>query len=919
MGVLLREMGTWSWVRETVFPIAILQFLVATSVLFGVPVKVQGSTMEGVVLQSDGVPTRSTYILFKQTLPDLDAFTLCFRMSFAQFRQHNPFFSYAVDDNPNELYVGFNYELQHLEVSCCDRQVALTSSLSLPDLQIWHSACVSLRLYTGEWSIMWDDHVDNGTIDGLYTTVRGDGQLVIGQKQSTMGGGFNLASSLRGSLVDMRLYDSEISLNDMRDLINCQDTDYLGDPRVDFRNITDNFIFSDTQADIVEAKDICLFSKPYHLIFPEAITFGEAERLCLVSGGNLPEPQNEKENLELLEQMIPYSQKCAEDYSMGALWMGVRSSSWEDAWMSTQQETSLSYLNFMDPTVPPSQMCASIIISGEEKDLGKWQRTECNDFRCMACNYSHDSRVVWRLTGLCEAAPFDRNYVILEENLSIVLRGLLSSEIRLFMEDIDETHRYGYWRLKSHTEESAGIKLYRTSPQHFPFGVNEWQTENHMCGKTKIKLMLTKCAENEMTCRDSSCLFNKRYRCDMEVDCPDGSDEEDCNRIKIPESYKPEISPPRKDISNPRIVFFNIDLLSIKKFDITNFIFTSEVIVHFVWQDPRLTFLNLQSSRWKNKISTKIWEPSVEYLGSDETSCDVKERRRSLFAELEDSSYTEDKQEVLQDTYYRGDSNNVSLIQQLTIETGCQFELYAFPFDVQECNLTIALHDIPENVVMLEVIEPGVTFLGERYMLQYYLDNEEIFVHSQNEYSAVTLRLTFSNLSMYFISSTYVPTFLLLVIGYLTFYFPIDDFSDRIMVSLTALLVEAAFFTQTSQSIPQTAYLKLVDIWFVFCIVSLFVIMLCLVTINTLEENAQPSVPEEREDTAFYMNFKFQVSPAIAPTSLSESQSSGEGSSAKCCRRSCSAKLNVACQVVIPILLSVFLIVYFVTALDLIP
>ncbi|KAK3883802.1 hypothetical protein Pcinc_011895 [Petrolisthes cinctipes] len=62
----------------------------------------------------------------------------------------------------------------------------------------------------------------------------------------------------------------------------------------------------------------------------------------------------------------------------------------------------------------------------------------------------------------------------------------------------------------------------------------------------------------------------------------------------------------------------------------------------------------------------------------------------------------------------------------------------------------------------------------------------------------------------------YVPTTLLLIITYLTFYFALDDFTDRIMVSLTALMV--------------------VDIWFLFCIIIKFVIVLWLVVINYVRQ-----------------------------------------------------------------------------------
>ena len=62
------------------------------------------------------------------------------------------------------------------------------------------------------------------------------------------------------------------------------------------------------------------------------------------------------------------------------------------------------------------------------------------------------------------------------------------------------------------------------------------------------------------------------------------------------------------------------------------------------------------------------------------------------------------------------------------------------------------------------------------------------------------------------------------------------------MVSLTSLLVLATFFTQTSQSIPKTSYLKLIDVWFVALIFEDFAIILSLVYVETLrmKEEAAP-------------------------------------------------------------------------------
>lgn len=62
------------------------------------------------------------------------------------------------------------------------------------------------------------------------------------------------------------------------------------------------------------------------------------------------------------------------------------------------------------------------------------------------------------------------------------------------------------------------------------------------------------------------------------------------------------------------------------------------------------------------------------------------------------------------------------------------------------------------------------------------------------------MEIVLTNQYGYFITGAYVPTMLLVVISYLTFYFDLHDFTDRIMVSLTSLLVLAALFSQVISS-----------------------------------------------------------------------------------------------------------------------
>ena len=60
----------------------------------------------------------------------------------------------------------------------------------------------------------------------------------------------------------------------------------------------------------------------------------------------------------------------------------------------------------------------------------------------------------------------------------------------------------------------------------------------------------------------------------------------------------------------------------------------------------------------------------------------------------------------------------------------------------------------------------------------------------------------------------FIPTTLINIISFATFSFKWFDFQNRIMVSLTSLLVLSTLFSQVSSNLPQTSYFKLIDIWF---------------------------------------------------------------------------------------------------------
>merc|ERR1719225_2243433 len=66
------------------------------------------------------------------------------------------------------------------------------------------------------------------------------------------------------------------------------------------------------------------------------------------------------------------------------------------------------------------------------------------------------------------------------------------------------------------------------------------------------------------------------------------------------------------------------------------------------------------------------------------------------------------------------------------------------------------------------------------------------------------------------ILTIYLPTVLILTIVYATNFFKDFFFEAVVTVNLTSLLVLTTLFISVSDSLPKTAYVKLVDIWLIF-------------------------------------------------------------------------------------------------------
>ena len=172
----------------------------------------------------------------------------------------------------------------------------------------------------------------------------------------------------------------------------------------------------------------------------------------------------------------------------------------------------------------------------------------------------------------------------------------------------------------------------------------------------------------------------------------------------------------------------------------------------------------------------------------------------------------------------------------------CRFNLRKYPFASQECSLTFNVETQSSMTLkrswssferVAKIRLPERTIVGEYILVDCYVAE---FTHR-----SVTLFFKFAPFYSYHLLSSFFTSLLIVLISYATFLFQTEDFNERIMVSLTALLVLTALFTQSNLGTVQTSYFKLLDIWYASLITFTFLNVICVTGLNTWQHKLRKS------------------------------------------------------------------------------
>ena len=152
-----------------------------------------------------------------------------------------------------------------------------------------------------------------------------------------------------------------------------------------------------------------------------------------------------------------------------------------------------------------------------------------------------------------------------------------------------------------------------------------------------------------------------------------------------------------------------------------------------------------------------------------------------------------------------------------------------YPFDTQRC--TIDLRVLTDDEDFIAVKAGSLNLQRSTELMQYMIIKYEM---NEDDTSRVILTLTLGRKILSQMLTVYLPSTLIIVVVYSTNFLKEFFFEATVSVNLTAMLVLTTIFLGVSGDLPTTSYIKMIEIWLLFCLFIPFTYVLLHIHIDNL-------------------------------------------------------------------------------------
>ncbi|CAI4229778.1 unnamed protein product [Auanema sp. JU1783] len=265
--------------------------------------------------------------------------------------------------------------------------------------------------------------------------------------------------------------------------------------------------------------------------------------------------------------------------------------------------------------------------------------------------------------------------------------------------------------------------------------------------------------------------------------------------------------------------------------------FEIDILFTQLWHDGALSFTHLPACKRnitvEARVLPKIWSPNT---------CLVNSKRTMTHA-----SPGENVMIILYD------NGTVWMNHRLSVRSPCNLDLRQFPFDVQSCILIFESYSHNSAEVELAWMEEPVTLMKEIQLpdfdMVHFETRKRNLLYPNGYWDQLQVVFTFKRRYGFYIIQAYVPTYLTIIVSWVSFCMEPKALPARTTVGISSLLALTFQFGNILKNLPRVSYVKAMDVWMLGCISFVFgtMVELAIVCYVTRCQNSLRSAEKRRE------------------------------------------------------------------------
>lgn len=242
--------------------------------------------------------------------------------------------------------------------------------------------------------------------------------------------------------------------------------------------------------------------------------------------------------------------------------------------------------------------------------------------------------------------------------------------------------------------------------------------------------------------------------------------------------------------------------------------FTIDIYLRQYWRDERLAFGHLTSDpllTLSSNINKQIWVPSTYFLKT----------KKAYFHDVTTENYLLQIQP----------NGSIFYSIRLTITTSCTLDLRRFPHDTQLCTLALESYGYQTTDVWYawnprDDNTSAIFVNNEVELPQFELVNveKEAVINKYNigNHSSLVAMFKMKRRIGYFLIDTYVPSTIIVIISWISFWINPDTAPARVALGITTVLTMTTLISSARASLPKVSYVKAIDWYLLLCLIFVF-------------------------------------------------------------------------------------------------